>query len=84
MPVQSPEFFIAAVVFVVVTFFLAWVRRNKERTAHKPGPPPKPAPVPAPVVLPPETFLVRLQRLGGVLAPLAEKSAHPRELAQMP
>ncbi|MGH7124401.1 MAG: AAA family ATPase [Stellaceae bacterium] len=77
-----PELVIAAMV-LAATFFFAW-RRTKKLAALKPGPVPSRTRI-APA-LPPrdETLVATLQRLSDELAPLAEKTAHPRELAELP
>jgi ATP-dependent Clp protease ATP-binding subunit ClpC len=64
---------------------LAALRRSRRRV---PPPAPliaEPEPVaPPPPPPPPETLPAKLQRLSDVLNPLAEKSAHPREMVDWP
>ena len=87
----SPELvivFAVAVAVLVAIAFLTW-RRNRSPAASKPRPsaisPPPTAPPPSPPPQPTdETLLAVLQRLSEQLAPLAEKTAHPRELAELP
>ena len=66
--------------------FNAW-HRSRVRKAPKPAPvalAPPPPPPPPQGQPQPETLVAKLQRLSDRLAPLAEKTAHPRELAELP
>jgi hypothetical protein len=82
----GPEIVIAAAILLMGFLVIAWRRRS--HTRRVPPAAPKPAPTPptplAPPQPPPETLVTALQRLSDQLEPIAEKTAHPRELAELP
>jgi len=80
----SPELVVLAEIVAVALFFFGW-HRWRARKAPPQLSPPTPEPTPEPVPdAEPETLAAKLQRLSDKLGPLAEKSAHPRELAEWP
>ena len=68
---------VAGIIAVVLVF--AW-RENRSHIGRKPAQ----RGIAPPAAPPPDPVLPELQRLSAKLAPLAEKTAHPRELAELP
>ena len=77
---------VVAAASAAILFFI-WRRVRRRRVAPplvaKEAATPAPSPMPAQRIVPPESFAVTLNRLSEALAPLAEKTAHPRELVDM-
>jgi len=74
---------VAAVLAAAILFFV-WRRRRGRESLPPPDAVEEETAAPVQAVVPPESFTVTLNRLSAALAPLAEKTAHPHELTDMP
>ena len=81
---NTPLAVISAIVILAVILFAIWRRRDERQSSRPPTVVQEEKPVAPPPAVPVESFTQRLNRLSNALAPLADQTAHPRELTELP
>lgn len=81
---NTPLAVVSAVIILAVILFSIWRRRQDRESFRPPTVRQDEKPVVPPPAIPVESFTQRLNRLSNALVPLADKTAHPRELTELP